>query len=94
MHLSQIVAPYGGQLKRTGPNEVTITVNEMSGVVAIISNVDFNVDEKEASLRDSDLLICLSMTSCTRNIIMSSHLHGYNVAGQIILLQKQTWLLY
>ncbi|KAK2165104.1 hypothetical protein NP493_1383g00012 [Ridgeia piscesae] len=44
-----IVAPYGGQLKKTGPREVTITVNEMNSVKATISNVDLNVDEKEVA---------------------------------------------
>ena len=70
VHLSQIVAPYGGQLKKTGPREVTITVNEMKSVLATISNVDLNVDEKEASLRDSDLLTCLSLASCKVNPII------------------------
>ena len=70
VRLSQIVAPYGGQLKKTGPREVTITVNEMNSVKATISNVDLNVDEKEASLRDLDLLICLSLTSCKLNPII------------------------
>ena len=63
VRLSQIVAPYGGKLEKTGPREVTITVNEMKSVKATISNVDLNVDETEASLRDSDMLICLSLTS-------------------------------
>ncbi|KAK2165039.1 hypothetical protein NP493_1368g00012 [Ridgeia piscesae] len=45
-----IVAPYGGKLEKTGPREVTITVNEMKSVKATISNVDLNVDETEASL--------------------------------------------
>ena len=63
VHLSQIVAPYGGLLKKTGPREVTITVNEMKSVMATISNVDLKVDEKEASLRDSDVLTCMWLTS-------------------------------
>ena len=70
VNMSQIVAPYGGKLKRTGPREVAITVNEMNSVMVTISNVDLNVDEKEASLRNSDLLICISLISRKLNPII------------------------
>ena len=60
MTMPQIAAPYGGQLKITGPREVTITVNEMNRVTAIINNIDLNVIEKEASLYNFDsIIICL-----------------------------------
>ena len=78
VNLSQIVAPYGGQLKKTGPREVTIAVNDMKSVMATISNVDLNVGEKEASLPNSDSLICLSLS---RKLNPISH-QGYNVMGK------------
>ena len=45
----QIVAPYGGRLRKTGSRQITISVGNMKNVEIIIDNVELNVEEKEAS---------------------------------------------
>ena len=45
----QIVAPYGGELTKTGPRQITIIVREMKNVVIVVDNIDLDVKEKEVS---------------------------------------------
>ncbi|KAI0239587.1 hypothetical protein LSAT2_009687 [Lamellibrachia satsuma] len=45
----QIVAPYGGRLRKTGSRQITISVGNMKNVEIIIDNVELNVEEKEVA---------------------------------------------
>ena len=45
----EIVAPYGGKLKKTGPRQVTISVKDMTNVDVVIDNVEVNLEDSEAS---------------------------------------------
>ena len=44
----QVVAPYSGVLRKTGPRQITIAVSDMSNVEIILDNIDLNVAETQA----------------------------------------------
>ena len=45
----EIVAPYGGQLTKTGSRQVTIKIDEMKDMVVVLDNIDLNIANQRAS---------------------------------------------
>ena len=47
MAVCQVVAPYEGLLRKTGPRQITIAVSNMKNVEIIVDNIDLNVVERQ-----------------------------------------------